>query len=102
MISNLHCYGVNDNALKLFWSYLDNRWQQTKINNTFSGWAELLYGVPQGSPLGPLLYNMYFNDLFNEITQSNNFADYTTPHMSGYVLNDVLNLLEQDSTILIE
>ena len=54
--------------------------------------------------LGPLLFNICINDLFYKITQSDiyNFADDLSPHVSGYVLNDVLNLLEQDSTILIE
>ena len=100
----MHSYGVNDDALKLFWSYWNNRWQKTKINNTFSSWAELLYGVPKDTVLGPLLFNIFINNLFFEIAQSSicNFADDTTPHVNGYVLNDVLNLIEQDSTILIE
>ena len=57
LIAKLHCYGIEDDSLKLLWNYLKNRWQRTKINATYSSWAELLYGVPQGSILGPLLFN---------------------------------------------
>ena len=59
LIAKLHCYGIEDHSLKLILNYLNNRWQRTKLNSTYSSWSELLYGVPQGSILGPLLFNIY-------------------------------------------
>ena len=64
LIAKLHAYGFSRNALMLIKSYLSNRWQRTKINNSYSSWIELLRGVHQGSILGPLLVNIYLNYLF--------------------------------------
>ena len=47
LIAKLHAYGFGYKSLKLIKSYLNNRWQRTKINTSFSSWSELLTGVPQ-------------------------------------------------------
>ena len=52
--AKLYAYGFSKESLKLFHSYLSNRWHRTKINKQFSSWQELIQGMPQGSVLGPL------------------------------------------------
>ena len=81
LLAKLHAYGFSRSALALIHSYLSNRRQRAKINGSFSTWKEINLGVRQGSVLGPLLLNIYINDiiLLMSGTEICNYADFIGP-----------------------
>ena len=94
LIAKLHAYGFDNHALKFIYSYLKGRKQRTKINSSYSSFAEILFGVPQGSNFGPLLFNAYICDLFYDIDDLHfaSFADDNTPYSC---LSDMISVLRQ-------
>ena len=82
IIEKLEAYGLDTNSLRFVFDYLSSRKQRTKIGSTYSNWSKVLCGIPQGSILGPLLFNIFTNDIFFFIEKSEicNFANDNTPH----------------------
>ena len=80
VLAKLKTYGFPDQALSLLQSYPCNRIQRSIINGSFSSWNEVIIGVPQGSILGPLLFNMVSNEIFLFISKCQlcNYVDDNT------------------------
>ena len=79
-LSKLEIYGIIDEALQWFKYYLIQRRQQVYVNSSKSDIAQELYGAPQWSILGPLLFLFFINDLPLHVYNINTdlYADYTT------------------------
>ena len=103
LITKLYAYGISKDALKLINSYMSDRRQRTKIDKSFSSCSALLKGVPLGSVLGPILFNIYLNDLFYFVyCNICNFADDTTPYVCDKNLIFDMQRLEQQSNVALK
>lgn len=102
LLQKLYSYGVKGHALTWITDYLSNRYHKTKINRNISDTVKSIYGVPQGSVLGPLLFITYVNDISNVLRNCyvNLFADDTLISVYGtdyaqvvQMINNVLHIL---------
>ena len=104
LIAKLEAYGFDYTSLSFISSYLAGRKQRTKVNNYFSDWSNINSGIPQGSILGPLLFNIYINDIFYFVNENSftNYADDNTPYAIDNNFETVINSLINDTTTLIK
>ena len=98
LIAKLEAYGFENSALKLAYSYLTNRQKRVKVGSSYSTFQNILTGVPQGSVLGPLLFNVFINDLFYLDLESEicNYADDTTIYACDKSIDTVIVKLKDD------
>ncbi|PFX22149.1 RNA-directed DNA polymerase from mobile element jockey [Stylophora pistillata] len=104
LLAKLKAYGFTHDALETMTAYLTGRRQRVKLDGVYSSWRTVKTGVPQGSLLGPLLFNLYVNDLNYFITNTSLrlYADDTTHYASDvsptvlqYIINSDLSVLSR-------
>ena len=102
LLAKLKAYGLDSNSVTFMKSHLTNRLQRCKINNSFKEGGKVLNGVPQRSILGPLLFNIFLNDIFLSLQKCDlaNYVDDSTLYTSDKSISNIMNSLSHDFTIL--
>ena len=88
--------------MKVIQQYLSNIKQRVKVGIANSSWKEIFYGIPQGSILDPLIFNIFLCDLFYflEGVAVASYADYTTPYTGNKANDLVIKEIQHFSEVL--
>ena len=98
----LSCLWWFTNCTRVIASYLRDRKQRIKLENTRSEWTELHKGVPQGSILGPLIFNIFLNDIFYFVSKGDlyNYADDNCISVSHKDISVLSTQLEIETQVM--
>ena len=99
LAAKLSAYGFDNNSTKFLFDYLTNRKQRTKIGQVYSSWDKITSGVPQGSILGPLIFNIDLIDIFYILSNYDiaSYADDNMPYVTCETMESLIESLEKIS-----
>ena len=102
LIKKLFSYGIHNNTLKWFQSYLTDISQYVTYDGIESKVSPIKYDVPQGSILGPLLFIIYMNDIFNvsNFLFTILYADDKCVVLGGQSLENLIRLMNLELHLL--
>ena len=103
VIVKLAAYGFDINMICYMYSYLKGTKQCASVKNIKSTFEEIISGVLQVSFVGPILFNIFFNDFFHFIlvASAHNFADNNTLSSVAKTIKNLISILESESEIAI-
>lgn len=95
MINKLKAYDFSEESLGLMRSYFSNRQNRVKLNGVTSSWKDAVRGCPQGSSFGPLLWNIFQNDITYIVNNASLsiYVDDRQVYVKGYSVDCVEQLL---------
>ena len=99
LMAKLYAYGLSEETTAVFYSNLKRRGQRVRIDDILSPLQVLISGVPQGSILGLILFNIFLNDLLEVLKNSGicNFADDNTISVASKNRDILLEILKNES-----
>ena len=103
LIAELKTYSFDHYTVRYVYSYLKNRKRCVKINDTYRDLLDMISGVPQGSIVGPILFNIFFNDFFYVvlIASADNYANDNTLTSFAKALEDLIKKLEHECEVAV-
>jgi Reverse transcriptase (RNA-dependent DNA polymerase) len=99
LLSKVAAAGIWGQVLDWIRDWLSGRTQRVVINGKFSDWTPVLSGVPQGSVLGPLLFNIYINDIDSAVTARQIIKKFADDTKLGQIIDSPAAAAELQATL---